>query len=195
MREREPIVMTDLYPEIRYGRPSRRRGFLLRLGRRAMSALARRLTVALEPEPAPSPSDLPPAPAASWGQTMVQRAGRSCTSPRVLLVAADRRFRELACTLLTQRGCWVTVHERGLDVRDQAARDRAEVVVLDATGSLTAAAATAARLHTLRPQVGLVPVSSDPADRLCALPVIPKWGPADTLFLAIERARQERRHG
>jgi hypothetical protein len=193
MRERQPIVIADLYPEVSYGRSSRARGLVRRLGRRLVTALARRMAVAVEP--APLPGDLPTTPGTSWGHAMVERASRSCTSPRVLLVAADRRFRELACTLLTQRGCWVTVHERDLDVHDQAARDRAEVVVLDATGSLTAAAATSARLQALRPQVGLVPVSSDPRDGLCALPVIPKWGSPDTLFLAIERARQERRHG
>jgi hypothetical protein len=192
MREREPIVIPDLPVELTCGRPSRL-GPLMRPLVRGLgwlvAALARRLTV--EPEPAPAS---PPA-ALDSGRVMVQRAGRSCTPARVLLVAADRRFRELACTLLTQRGCWVTVHERDLDVRDQAARDRADVVVLDATGSLTAAAETAARLQSLRPHVGLVPVSSDPRDRLHALSVIPKWGSADVLFLAIERARQERRHG
>jgi PleD family two-component response regulator len=190
MREREPIVITDLPGQATYGRPSRLRPLVRPIVRglgRLLAALARRLTVEAEPVSPHAALDSAPA--------MVQRAGRSCTPARVLLVAADRRFRELACTLLTQRGCWVTVHERDLDVRHQAARDRADVVVLDATGSLTAAAETAARLRSLRPHVGLVPVSSDPRDRLCALPVIPKWGTADVLFLAIERARQDRRDG
>jgi CheY-like chemotaxis protein len=109
--------------------------------------------------------------------------------PRVLVVAADRRFRAVASTLLTQRGCEVSVHPVRGDIRAHAARERIDVVVLDATASLTAAAETAAGLQTLRPQVGLVAVSSDPRDRLATLPVVPKWGSLDDLYHAIECAR------
>jgi len=109
--------------------------------------------------------------------------------PRVLVVATDRRFRAVASTLLTQRGCEVSVHPVRDDIRAHAARERIDVVVLDATASLTGAAETAARLQTLRPQVGLVAVSSDPRERLATLPVVPKWGSVDDLYRAIESAR------
>jgi CheY-like chemotaxis protein len=109
--------------------------------------------------------------------------------PRVLVVATDRRFRAVASTLLTQRGCVVSVHPVRGDIRAHAARERIEVVVLDATASLTAAAETAAQLQTLRPQVGVVAVSSDPRDSLATLPVMPKWGSLDGLYRAIESAR------
>ena len=109
--------------------------------------------------------------------------------PRVLVVATDRRFRAVASTLLTQRGCEVSVHPVRDDIRAHAARERIDVVVLDASASLTAAAETAARLQTLRPQVGLVAVSSDPRERLATLPVVPKWGSVEALYRAIESAR------
>ena len=64
--------------------------------------------------------------------------------PRVLVVATDRRFRAVASTLLTQRGCEVSVHPVRDDIRAHAARERIDVVVLDATASLTGAAETAA---------------------------------------------------
>ncbi len=110
-------------------------------------------------------------------------------APRVLVVTTDRRFRAVASTLLTQRGCEVSVHPVRGDIRAQAARERIDVVVLDATASLTAAAEASAGLQTLRPQVGLVAVSSDPCDRLATLPVVPKWGSVDDLYHAIECAR------
>ena len=98
---------------------------------------------------------------------------------RVLLVAADRRFRAAASALLAQRGCWVSVHDDSEEVRERAARERAQVVVIDASSSLTAAARTAARLQTLRPAVGVVAVSNNPHEQLTALPLLPKWGSFD----------------
>jgi DNA-binding response OmpR family regulator len=118
-----------------------------------------------------------------------QPMGAGTAPPRVLVVATDRRFRAVASTLLTRRGCEVSVYPARGDIRAQASRERIDVVVIDATASLTTAAHTAAQLQTLRPQVGLVAVSSDPRDRLEALPVIPKWGSVDSLYRAIESAR------
>lgn len=80
------------------------------------------------------------------------------------------------------------------DVRAQAFHEGVDVVVIDATASLTSAAHTAARLRTLRPRVGLVAVSSDPRDRLATLPVIPKWGSLESLYRAIEIARPRSAH-
>ncbi len=107
---------------------------------------------------------------------------------RVLLVADDRRFRALAGTLLTRRGYAVTVCARGEDLISAAVREAADVVVIDASSSLTAAAREAARLGALSRPVAIVAVSANPACSLAALPVIPKWSPFEDLFTAIERA-------
>jgi CheY-like chemotaxis protein len=107
---------------------------------------------------------------------------------RVLLVADDRRFRALASTLLSQRGYTVSVCVSRADVAELAVREAADVVVIDASASLTAAAREAARLGSLTPPVGIVAVSADSSLGLATLPVLPKWSPFDALFAAIERA-------
>jgi CheY-like chemotaxis protein len=109
-------------------------------------------------------------------------------TPRVLVVANDRRFRAVAATLLSQRGYTVSVGGHGEDVIDLAIRERADVVVLDASASLTAAAREAARLGSLRPRVAVVAVAADPGDGLAALPVHAKWGSIDELLRAIRQA-------
>ena len=116
------------------------------------------------------------------------RAVETSPSLRVLLVADDRRFRALAGTLLTRRGYAVTVCPRGDDLVVAAVREGADVVVIDASSSLTAAAREAARLGALNRPVGIVAVSGDPHTGLATLPVIPKWNPFEALFAAIERA-------
>jgi DNA-binding NtrC family response regulator len=116
------------------------------------------------------------------------REAENRQSRRVLLVADDRRFRALAGTLLTRRGHTVTVCARGEDLAEAAVRAAADVVVFDASSSLTAAAREAARLGALSPPVAIVAVSGDPHTGLATLPVIPKWSPFEALFAAIERA-------
>jgi DNA-binding NtrC family response regulator len=116
------------------------------------------------------------------------RASQQSPVRRVLLVADDRRFRALAGTLLTRRGYAVSVCPRGEDLTRAAVRESADVVVIDASASLTQAAQEAARLGALSPPVGIVAVSGDPHTGLAALPVIPKWSPFEALFAAVERA-------
>jgi CheY-like chemotaxis protein len=159
-------------------------GRLRRRASRREGAIAPRPAI---PAAAAPPPSAPPAPAGT---------GPAVTTPppRVLVVATDRRFRAVTSTLLTQRGCEVSVYPARGDIRAQASRQRVDVVVLDATASLTTAAHTAARLQSLRPKVGLVAVSSDPRDRLDALAVIPKWGSLDGLYRAIESARPRGAH-
>jgi CheY-like chemotaxis protein len=118
------------------------------------------------------------------------RAGssRATGSRRVLLVGDDRRFRALASTLLSQRGYSVSVGHRGDDVVKLAVREGVDVVVIDASASLTAAAHEAARLGCLTPPIGIVAVSADSHAGLATLPVLAKWSPFEALFGAIERA-------
>lgn len=107
---------------------------------------------------------------------------------RVLLTADDRRFRAMAATLLSQRGYAVSVCARGCDIAEVARYEGADVVVIDASASLTSAARQAARLSALRPAVAVVAVSTDGPCGLAALPVVPKWGPFEALFTAIASA-------
>ena len=139
--------------------------------------LADRLAV-VEPAHAPAASEL-----------SGPDADRINASARVLLVANDRRFRAVACTLLTQRGYSVVVGDGNRDVAELASREGAEVVVIDATASLTAVARDVARLENLRPRVGVVAVSAEPQDGLATLPLISKWNSFEGLFAAIEDAR------
>jgi uncharacterized membrane protein (UPF0127 family) len=114
---------------------------------------------------------------------------------RVLLVASDRRFRTVASALLSRRGYSVVVRERDEEITELAARGGADVVVIDASASLTAAARLAAKLQALTPPVGVVAVSSEPHETLLALPILSKWGSFSPLFVAIERARNGNGNG
>jgi DNA-binding response OmpR family regulator len=108
-----------------------------------------------------------------------------------MLVADDRRFRALASALLSQRGYTVIVRRRGDDIAELAARESADVVLIDASASLTAAAREVARLASLHPSVGIVAVSAEDQNGLAALPVLPKWDSFDAVLDAIDRARAE----
>jgi CheY-like chemotaxis protein len=110
------------------------------------------------------------------------------TAPhRVLLVTSDRRFRALASTLLSQRGYEVIVSRGNEEVSELAERERADVVLLDATASLTAVARQSARLGSLPTPVGVVAVSGESVG-LTALPVLAKWNSFDEVLTAVERA-------
>jgi CheY-like chemotaxis protein len=110
------------------------------------------------------------------------------TPHRVLLVTSDRRFRALASTLLSQRGYTVIVSRGSEDVTELADRERADVVLLDATTSLTAVARLSARLGSLPAPVTVVAVSGESAGSLAALPVLAKWSSFDEVLAAVERA-------
>ena len=109
----------------------------------------------------------------------------------MLLVARDRRFRAVASTLLSQRGYTVLIGGPDDDIAELALRESAEVVLLDASASLTAAAREAAKLGSLWPPVGIVAVSAETQCGLAALPVLPKWSSFDVLFGAIDRAQAD----
>jgi CheY-like chemotaxis protein len=114
--------------------------------------------------------------------------GHEPDATRVLVVGTDRRFRSVVAALLTQRGCAVTLRERMTKVADLAAREGAEVVILDAGTSLTATAWESAEIEKLDPPVGVVVVGDTSDDGLAAMPVFAKWGSFETLFTAVEQA-------
>ncbi len=111
---------------------------------------------------------------------------------RILLVAGDRRFRAVASTLLSRRGYRVLVPERDDDLALLAAREHVEVVLIDATSSLTEAARETARLQAMAPSVAVLAVSDEPDPALTSLPVLSKWGEFGSLFDAIERVRADK---
>lgn len=108
---------------------------------------------------------------------------------RLLLIAADRRFRAVASALLTRRGCSVTLGEWTASVAELARRAAAEVVILEAGVSPAAAAREAAHLKTLDPPVGVVIVGEQPLAGDCSLPLLPKWGSFDALYEEIQGVR------
>ncbi|MDX6642097.1 MAG: uncharacterized protein QOD76_59 [Solirubrobacteraceae bacterium] len=107
---------------------------------------------------------------------------------RVVLIGRDPHFRAAASALLVRRGCAVVASERPSRVVDLVVEKRADVVVIDAGASLTAAARTVATVEALVPRVGVVVVADDAERSLKNLPVLDKWGPFEILVAAIERA-------
>jgi DNA-binding NtrC family response regulator len=105
---------------------------------------------------------------------------------RVLLITPDHRFRVVASAFLAQHGCSVISAERITDAARWARRVAADVVILDASTSLTAAVREAARVHALEPSVGIVMVAEGAAYELTAMLVLAKWDSFDGLYSAIE---------
>jgi uncharacterized protein len=134
---------------------------------------------AAKPEPDPEP-----APQAA--------AATTSAPPRVLVIGADRRFRSMAATLLERRGLSVGVAERPSAITRLAELENADVVVLDASGSLTRAAQDAAELEALLPGVGVVVVAEQATSALSSMPVLAKWGDFSRLYEAVAQALHDR---
>jgi uncharacterized protein len=120
----------------------------------------------------------------AWGT-----ANRAVEPLRVLIIAADRRFRAVAGTLLAHRGYAVVLGGEPDSTVRLARREGVDVVVLDAGHSLTAAVRVASQLGVLEPQVGIVLVGEEPEAHLSGIAVVPKWDSFGRLCDAIERAR------
>ena len=75
---------------------------------------------------------------------------------------------------------------------EDAARERVDVVVLDAGAVPTVAALEAARFEAMNPSVGMVLVSDSVGREHPSTPVVPKWGSFEGLYDAIEIVRAER---
>lgn len=114
-------------------------------------------------------------------------------APRVLLISADRRFRGVTAALFTRRGWPVAVGSFQEDVGGLVNDSQPDVAVIDATHSLTGAAETVARVRREDPALGVVVVSDNGRPALPTLPVYPKWGPFESLCLAVEEARRDGR--
>jgi DNA-binding NtrC family response regulator len=108
---------------------------------------------------------------------------------RVLIVGRDRRFLRMASLLLARRGCAVDVTDNPDEVFDRVSSRRTDVVVLDGTDSLRAAARAMAALEAHWPPVPVVVVYDDAGDGpVSRLHVVPKWGAFDRLVEAVENS-------
>jgi PleD family two-component response regulator len=124
-------------------------------------------------------------------QVMEERADirnvRSLRPLRVLVAARDARFGRVAGFLLARRGFDVEILHRPSKVLDAVSRTGVDVVIVDASDSVSEAARTVAALEALHPHLTVVVVADDPADADgAALRILPKWTSLETLVLNLE---------
>jgi hypothetical protein len=109
-----------------------------------------------------------------------------------MVVSCDHHFRSVTAMLLVHRDCAVTTTANAGRVVELAVRDSVNVVVLDAEQSPDEGEATVAALRGLARPVGVVVVSEIGPFRGQRATVVPKWGPFEDLYMAIERADEAR---
>jgi len=112
---------------------------------------------------------------------------------RVLVLSEDHHYRSVTSMLIGHRGCTVTTTANSTRVPELVTRDDVEVLVIDAERSPEEAESTAAAVGELPRSVGVVLVSDVGPFRGARASVLPKWGPFEDLFMAIERADEKRR--
>jgi DNA-binding NtrC family response regulator len=105
----------------------------------------------------------------------------------VLVAAQDRRFQRMAGFLLARAGLKVSMLRKVSDVLSTVERSRPDVVILDATGSLSEAARTAAVVEALHAGTTVVLVAEDHIPEVTNLHVHPKWESFDELAANLER--------
>lgn len=109
---------------------------------------------------------------------------------RTLVIARDLAFRQRAVTVLGDLGVVAFVVapiEPAGAVVELIRRERADVVMLDATGCAPAVARLVYELYEIAPRVGIVLVGSRD-DRSHRLPTLDKWGWAEELSHAVQQA-------
>ena len=112
---------------------------------------------------------------------------RSLRPLRVLVAARDARFNRVAGFLLARRGFDVEALLRPSAVLDTVARMGTDVVIVDASDSVSEAARALAALEALHPHITVVVVADDPADADGgALRILPKWTSLETLVANLE---------
>jgi uncharacterized membrane protein (UPF0127 family) len=138
--------------------------------------------------------ELPAAETATLDRDRAKGLNGAGASTRVLLISTDRRFRAVAGALFSARGCSVTLGERITNVLELCQREGAEVVILDAGASPSAATSEAARIRRIEPRVGVVIVGEEPLEGAGDVAVLPKWGSFEDLYATVMvRAEQNPR--
>jgi DNA-binding NtrC family response regulator len=121
---------------------------------------------------------------------MEERVGiqnvRSLRPLRVLVAARDARFNRVAGFLLARRGFQVEVLRRPSALLETVSRSGIDVVIVDATGSVSEVARAVAAIRALHPHITVTVVADDPAEGDGALRVIPKWTSLETLVANLE---------
>jgi PleD family two-component response regulator len=112
---------------------------------------------------------------------------------RVLLATRDRRFMRVMGFLLARKGFEVeTVRSEG-GILDSVAETRPDILLLDATGSLSKAARTTGTLEALYPHTTLVVVADEvPRNGSNSLNILPKWTSLEELTWNLEQMHLER---
>jgi uncharacterized protein len=130
-------------------------------------------------------------PVSSPGPTVARETpAASPTRPiRVLLGTRDEEFLRLAQFLLTRNGFAVESTKKIVNAVDLVGRHRLDVVVLDASDSMSETARTVAAIEALHPQVGVLLVCDDERPRpTTGLEIVEKWEALETLTDDIRRS-------
>lgn len=113
---------------------------------------------------------------------------------RTLVVSPDLAYHERAMTVLGELGrvvCAVTTLSEPGDIAHLVVQDRADVVLLDATGCESAARKVIAELADVAPRAGIVIVCHHCTEAARELDALPKWGWTQDLRAGIEAAYGE----
>jgi DNA-binding NtrC family response regulator len=106
---------------------------------------------------------------------------------RVVVAAADARFGRVAGFLLARRGFEVELLRRPSDVLDVVFEKGVDIVILDATGSLSEAERSHAAIEASHPHVTVILVADEVAEtRYGTQQILPKWTSLETLILNLE---------
>jgi hypothetical protein len=108
-----------------------------------------------------------------------------------LVIAHDLAFRRRASMVLAELGC-VSLANVALDAIGKivilARRQRADVVVLDATGAIASVGPVVSALYDMAPRVGVLVVMDQVHCAVGGLRVIPREGPDANLSAAVTNA-------
>lgn len=119
----------------------------------------------------------------------VREVGARKGAPTVLLIAADRPFRDVVALLLERRGCAVSTTVSIGGLAERVERERPEVAVIDGGGSPAWATRAAVAVAALQPALGIVMVEEGEGKAADTGDVrLSKWSSFRLLFEAVERA-------
>jgi DNA-binding response OmpR family regulator len=112
---------------------------------------------------------------------------RSLRPLRVLVVARDSRFNRVAGFLLARRGFEVETLQRPSAILDMVARAAIDVVILDASDSVSETARAVATLDALHPHITAIVVADEPAGLDGGnFRILSKWTSLETLVANLE---------
>ena len=106
---------------------------------------------------------------------------------RVLVAARDARFNRVAGFLLARHGFEVETLRRTSAILDTVSRTSLDVVIVDASDSVSETARAVAALDALHPHVTVVVVGDEPPEADGGtLKILPKWTSLETLVANLE---------